>query len=136
MGSHRPPPLALAYHGVADVPFREDPHGLFVRPRELERHIASLRGWGYRLVSFGELARLTTDGAASGHASLTFDDGLADNLYTLAPLLERHRATATVFVTSGWMAEPHRHAPWAAILSADELRKLSARGVEIGAHTH
>src|SRR4051794_8752711 len=37
----RLPPLALAYHGVADVALRDDPHGLFVRPRDLERQVAT-----------------------------------------------------------------------------------------------
>jgi len=136
MAPRQPPPLTLAYHGVADVPLRRDPHGLFVSPRELERHIATLRRWGYRLVSFGELARLSIAGAAAGHASLTFDDGFADNLHTLAPLLNARDAPATVFVTSGWLGERHPEAPWALIMDADEVRALAAHGVEIGAHTH
>ena len=49
-------PLALAYHGIADVPPRHDPHALFVRPDDLRRHVERLRGWGYELVPFGELA--------------------------------------------------------------------------------
>ena len=35
--------------------------------------------WGYRLVSFGELARLASASEAAGHAALMFDDGLVDN---------------------------------------------------------
>jgi peptidoglycan/xylan/chitin deacetylase (PgdA/CDA1 family) len=130
-----PPPLALAYHGVADVPLRRDPHHLFVRPRDLERQIAKLRNWGYELVTFGELAQRVTQGRSRGCAALTFDDGLADNLHTLAPILERASATATVFVVSGWLGRPHPIAPWARILTEEELRQLAEAGVEIGAHT-
>ena len=81
------PPLALAFHGVADVSLRRDPQGLFVAPAELRRHLRRLRAWGYRLVTFSELASLAGRGRAAGHAALTFDDGLVDNLESLVPLL-------------------------------------------------
>ena len=121
---------------MADVPLARDRHGLFVRPREIDRHIATLRGWGYRLVTFGELARLAAGGEGAGHASLTFDDGLADNLHALAPLLAGHGAPATVFVTSGWLGQPHPEAPWARIMEAEDVRELARRGIEIGVHSH
>jgi len=129
------PPLALAYHAVGDVPLRDDPHGLFVRAEDLRRHIAKLREWGYRLVSFGVLARLAAAGQAGGHAALTFDDGFADNYEILTPLLAELDAQATVFVVSGWLGKPHRSAPSARIVSADELRALHEAGIEIGAHS-
>ena len=50
------PPLALAYHGIADVSLSRDPDRLFVRPQDLRRQIERLRKWNYRLVSFGDLA--------------------------------------------------------------------------------
>ena len=106
------PPLGLAYHAVGDVPLRDDPHGLFVRAEDLQRQIAKLREWGYRLVSFGELARLGEAGQAGGHAALTFDDGFADNLRDPGPSTRRTGAPATVFVVSGWLGKPHRSAPW------------------------
>ena len=129
------PPLALAYHAVGDVPLREDPHGLFVRAEDLRLHIAKLREWGYRLVSFGQLAALAAENEAGGHAALTFDDGFVDNLDTLAPLLAELTAPATVFVVSGWLGKPHRSAPWTRVVSAEELRALHLLGVEIGAHS-
>ena len=128
-------PLALAYHGVADVPLSEDRHGLFVRPQDLRRQIAKLRSWGYRLVSFGELARLASESEAAGHAALTFDDGLVDNADALAPLLEEEGAPATVFVVSGWLGRPHPTVPWTRIMTEAELAELRATGVEIGAHS-
>jgi peptidoglycan/xylan/chitin deacetylase (PgdA/CDA1 family) len=129
------PPIALAYHGVADVPLRQDRHGLFVRAEDLRRQIAKLRSWGYRLVSFGELARLVAVSEAAGHAALTFDDGLVDNVETLAPLLQEEGAPATVFVVSGWLGRPHRSVPWTRIMTESELGELRATGVEIGAHS-
>jgi peptidoglycan/xylan/chitin deacetylase (PgdA/CDA1 family) len=135
MASRSLPPLALAYHGVADVPLRRDQHGLFVRPQDLRRQIAKLRSWGYRLVSFGELARLASAAEAAGHAALTFDDGLVDNAETLAPLLTEEGVPATVFVVSGWLGQPHRTVPWTRIMTEAELGELRATGVEIGAHS-
>lgn len=131
----RLPPLALTYHGVADVPLARDEYRLFVRPVDLRRQVRRLRAWGYRLVSFGELARLAACGEAGGSAALTFDDGLVDNLEALAPLLGEEGAPATVFVVSGWLGQAHPSAPWTRLLTADELRELAARGIEIGAHT-
>jgi peptidoglycan/xylan/chitin deacetylase (PgdA/CDA1 family) len=133
-GSARPP-LVLAYHGIANVPLRRDRHFLFVRPSELGRHIRVLRSWGYSLVSFGHLARLVRDGRAAGCAALTFDDGLADNLHVLLPLVRRFEVAATVFVVSGWLGGSHPDATWARILTPLELRELHAAGMEIGSHT-
>jgi peptidoglycan/xylan/chitin deacetylase (PgdA/CDA1 family) len=124
-------PLALTYHGVADVPLSRDPHHLFVRPDDLRRQIDRLRAWGYRLVTFGTLA---ASHRAGGVAALTFDDGLVDNLETLVPILEAEGAAATVFVVSGWLGRPYPHAGWTRIVTEDELRDLAA-AVEIGAHT-
>jgi peptidoglycan/xylan/chitin deacetylase (PgdA/CDA1 family) len=135
MTKRPPPPLALAYHGVADVPLRRDPHGLFVRPRDLERQIHKLKSWGYELVRFGELAAALGGGGGGGLAALTFDDGPADNLDSLAPILRAEGVSATVFVVSRWLGESHPQAPWARILSHDGVRSLHRMGVEIGSHT-
>jgi peptidoglycan/xylan/chitin deacetylase (PgdA/CDA1 family) len=128
-------PLALAYHGVAAVPARRDPHGLFVAPRDLRRHIAYLRRSGYRLVTFREIVERTVSGDGAGLAALTFDDGLADNVDTLLPLLVELSAPATVFAVSEWLGAEHPDAPGVRLADADGLRRLHAAGVEIGGHT-
>jgi peptidoglycan/xylan/chitin deacetylase (PgdA/CDA1 family) len=126
-----PPPLALAYHGVGDVPLRRDPDHLFVRPQDLRRQIEKLRQWGYELVTFGDLAA----DVRPGRAALTFDDGLVDNLTALVPLLHELGAVATVFVVSGWLGQAHPAAPWTRIVTDGELRELRSAGVEIGGHS-
>jgi peptidoglycan/xylan/chitin deacetylase (PgdA/CDA1 family) len=136
MGNGKLPPLALAYHGVADVPRSRDPDGLFVSPDDLRRQIEKLREWGYDLVTFGELARLAAARQGAGHAALTFDDGLVDNLQTLAPLLAAEQVPATVFVVSGWLGKPHPSVPSTRLVDEAELRELhAAPGIEIGGHT-
>ena len=129
------PPLALAYHGVADVPYRRDPHRLFVSPALLGKHIALLRRWGYEFVSFSGLIAAEQQGTAAGKVALTFDDGLADNLHELVPILQRTGTTATVFVVSDWLGRTHPDATWTRLLTEEELVSLHRAGVEIGGHT-
>jgi peptidoglycan/xylan/chitin deacetylase (PgdA/CDA1 family) len=128
-------PLALCYHGVARVPLRKDPHRLFTRPDDLRRQLDLLRSWGYELLRFGDwAARVACDGG-DGCLALTFDDGHADNLHQLLPILAEHRAAATVFAVPGWLGRQHPDAPHSRVLSADELCELHAAGLEVGAHT-
>lgn len=112
-----------------------DWYRLFVRPKDLRRHIARLRDWGYGLTTFRELARAVAGGRGHGLAALTFDDGFNDNLTMLVPLLKELDATATVFVVSGWMGKPHPEAPWARVMDAAGVRALHDAGLEVGAHT-
>lgn len=130
-----PPPLALAYHGLASLRFADDPYRLFVAPEQVIRDVRLLRRWGYELVTFGQLAERTGHGDGAGLAALTFDDGLADNATVLGPLLDDAGAPATVFVVSGWIGARHPDAPWAPMLTGPQIRALHAAGIEIGAHT-
>ncbi len=130
------PPLALAYHGVANVKVRDDPSLLFVPPDHVVRHIRRLRRWGYELLPFSGFAERVRTGRAAGCAALTFDDGFVDSLEALAPLLAAEQAPATVFVPTGWLGRTHPYAPQTRVMTADEVRALRSHGVEIGAHTH
>ena len=132
---HSNPPLALNYHGVARVSLRRDPRNLFVAPEDLQKHITKLRAWGYVFTAFGDLADQVSEGRGVNSVSLTFDDGLLDNLTTLLPLLRAENVPATVFAVPGWFGEPHPDAPWTRIMTADEVRELAANGIEIGAHS-
>lgn len=63
--------------------------------------------------------------------AITFDDGYADNLYVVAPILEKKGIPFTVFVTTEYI---RRHEP--GFMSPEELKILSkVQGVTIGAHT-
>ncbi|MHB8294031.1 MAG: polysaccharide deacetylase family protein [Acidimicrobiales bacterium] len=133
-------PVVLNYHGVAKVPLEQDYFRLFVAPEQLSRDIGLLRRWGYEIVTFASLARQVAAGAGPGAgsrglAALTFDDGFADNLTALVPVLESFSAPATVFVISGMLGEQHPDVPEARLLTAEEVRELARRGVEIGSHS-
>jgi peptidoglycan/xylan/chitin deacetylase (PgdA/CDA1 family) len=124
----------LAYHGVGSVPLRDDPHHLFTRPDALVRQIGRLRRWGYRFRVFSELAALAHAGRADGHVALTFDDGMADNLSLLVPLLAREEVPATVFVCTGLLGGRHPDAPNASMLSPAGVQELACAGIEVGSH--
>jgi peptidoglycan/xylan/chitin deacetylase (PgdA/CDA1 family) len=88
----------LGYHRVGDGP---DPFGLTVSARHFEAHLEVLtrRAHPMRLPDAVDAA---LDGGAPPRAvALTFDDGYADMLETVLPLLEQARVPATVFVTTG-----------------------------------
>jgi peptidoglycan/xylan/chitin deacetylase (PgdA/CDA1 family) len=97
--------------------------------------VLKLRRWGYELVTCGQQLERAHQGRASGTASLSFDDGLADNYTTLRPLLDRLSVPATLFVVTGWLGWRHPVATWAPILSAEQLRAVQNAGVEVGGHT-
>ncbi len=74
--------------------------------------------------------------------SITFDDGYADNCQQAIPLLIREQIPCTYFVTLGNVldGEPFAHdlANGDTFLpnTVEELRAMSAAGIEIGAHTY
>lgn len=62
-----------------------------------------LRRW-FTVLPLGEAVQRLSDGTLpSAAASITLDDGYADNLTRLLPLLERHGLPATVFVADGYL---------------------------------
>jgi peptidoglycan/xylan/chitin deacetylase (PgdA/CDA1 family) len=129
------PPLILAYHGIGEIPLRSDPHGLFVRPADLRRHVRRLRSWGYGFLRFGELAGLLARGEdAAARCALTFDDALTDEGTGLGPLLRELDVPATVFVPTALMGRPHPAAR-GRVMTAGEVSDLGRAGVEIGSHS-
>ena len=89
------------YHRVAAVP---DPMGMSVTPDHFDRQMASLARRAC-IVPLGELVRRMAAGEPFGGdlASVTFDDGYRDNYTTALPILKRHGASATVFVTTDFV---------------------------------
>ena len=129
----------LLYHRVADASSRSLAN--YTLPAAMfGAHLDALVGDDRCLLSVGELLRRSRSGELTGcEVGLTFDDGYADTVDVVAPVLERVGATATVFVTTGWLdgapADLRNHAGDPR-LSVDGVRQLSLLGHEIGAHTH
>jgi peptidoglycan/xylan/chitin deacetylase (PgdA/CDA1 family) len=131
------PPI-LMYHSVRRTP--ADPNKICTSPERFEAHMRYLKRRNLRGVSIGELRQATTSGNARGMVGLTFDDAYKDFLYTALPILERFGFSATVFVVAGRLGEEndwkHYYEPHLRmkLLGAEELREVSERGMEVGAH--
>jgi peptidoglycan/xylan/chitin deacetylase (PgdA/CDA1 family) len=91
--------LIIGYHRVAEG--QGDPYSICVSPAHFAAQIAVLRRRA-RVVSLGELAAALEGGRPPrGAVAVTFDDGYADNLLAASPILERHGAPATFFISTG-----------------------------------
>ena len=70
---------------------------------------------------------------------LTFDDGYADFHSQAMPLFARYGFSATVFVTTGWVADAGvrpQPAPPRPDAELEPDRGGSGRGIEFAAHSH
>ncbi|GAA2418580.1 polysaccharide deacetylase family protein [Actinomadura vinacea] len=126
----------LMYHSIADSPPRGTA-GLAVTPGAFAEQMALLADEGFTPVPFSALARGGLP--ARRPIVITFDDGYADFHAAALPVLARHGFAATVFVTTGWLADAGRHAagrPLDAMMAWSQVRECASSGVEIGAHSH
>ena len=80
------------------------PNGLLeITPDFLDGTLSLIRAEGYDLVSLDEaLARLTAPRPGRFFVALTFDDGYRDNVEQAWPVLAKHGAPWTLFVTPGF----------------------------------
>jgi peptidoglycan/xylan/chitin deacetylase (PgdA/CDA1 family) len=122
---------------VNEVADADDRRRIVTSPRHFEAHLAHLQRRGYRfataeaLLAGGRPRRL-----GRGTAVLTFDDGFADALEVVVPILRRHGLAATFYVNPGRLGAQHELVSGAAgrLLDADGVRALHAAGMELGSH--
>ena len=91
---HRVRPFAPPTPGYAPNRLLE------VTPQFLEAALSLIAARGHDFVTLAEAARRLSEGGPP-FAALTFDDGYRDTRDVALPLLERHRAPATVFFAPG-----------------------------------
>jgi peptidoglycan/xylan/chitin deacetylase (PgdA/CDA1 family) len=136
----------LMYHSVSDDP-APGTRALAVRPATFARHLETLDALGYRTVTMARLVehwRRRARGESglplpARPVVLTFDDGYRDFHTEALPLLRAHQATATLYVTTGWLADAGKESagrPLGPMLSWDQVAECAAAGVEIGGHSH
>ena len=130
----------LMYHEIAT---RHDTRSrLAVSPDSFAAQLGHLHEAGFTTLSVSGLASALADDAArlpERPVLITFDDGFADFHREALPLLDQYGFTATVFVTTGWIADAGPHAAGRSpgrMLSWSQIREAAAAGVEIGAHSH
>lgn len=133
----------LMYHSISHdatahfKPFTVSP-GLFAD------QMAYLYQEGYTPITVTQFVVMRTQSAAAlpeRPIVLTFDDGFADFYHEALPVLQRYGFQATLYVatafissTSRWLereGETQRQ-----MLTWQQLREISAQGIECGAHSH
>lgn len=79
------------------------PNGLLeIEPAFLDAALARIRTLGYDLVTMDEVLRRLQEPAAKPFVALTFDDGYRDLVDFALPILERHGAPFTAYITTGF----------------------------------
>jgi peptidoglycan/xylan/chitin deacetylase (PgdA/CDA1 family) len=136
--------VVLCYHGVTKRETRhpDDRFGLNVREDRFREHLDYLRRH-YHVISFQDYLR-ARDGALvlpEYSAVITFDDGHRNFFTVAAPLLERYKMPAVMFLISNRViSNGTRLADWREVddqdyLSWPEIQELIERGFEFGSHT-
>lgn len=104
-GMHRGGPVILRYHSVSDDPSWRGGYmqeSLVVSPEVFDRQVAALAR-RHRLTTVDDIVDRMRAGRSidSRAVALTFDDGYEDNYRVVFPILEKHEASATFYVTTG-----------------------------------
>jgi peptidoglycan/xylan/chitin deacetylase (PgdA/CDA1 family) len=130
----------LMYHEIAG---RQDTTSrLGVTPEAFASQLAYLREEGFTTISVARLASALAGEPGQLPARpvvITFDDGFADFHGAALPLLRQYGFTATVFVTTGWIADAGPHETGnrpGCMLSWSQISEAAEAGMEIGAHSH
>src|SRR5215211_1843709 len=132
-------PQVLMYHSISRPEVDHDP--LCTSPERFEAQMLYLKRHDLRGVSMRELSLALNAGEATGLVGVTFDDGYEDFLDAAVPTLEKLGFSATVFVVAGMLGSENtwEHGggprPQLRLLSADGVREVSGRGMEIGSHS-
>ncbi|REE98926.1 polysaccharide deacetylase family protein [Thermomonospora umbrina] len=133
----RPAVPVLMYHSVNARPSQAT-RRLAVRPDTFARQMGLLAERGFTPVTVSDLLA-GNDPPPAKPVVITFDDGYADFHANALPVLSELKFPATLFVTTGWLADagpdgagrpPGRTLTWA------QVREAADHGIEIGGHSH
>src|SRR5687767_4834174 len=123
--------VILMYHSVAhDDAARFIEPSNRIAPRLFERQMAFLAA-RRRVVALSELVEEIASGKSpsAGTVCITFDDGYRDNLTVAAPILEKYRLPATLFLATGYVERAENQ--WSDTLhSLSRDRQLHAKLIE------
>ena len=125
------PGYHLGYHFIREG----GAPGPVATPSRLRQHLSYFRDLGHEFLICGEVGRRLAGGfpLPKDYVSLSFDDGLADHVNTVMPILEEFGACATFFIIS--CALRHEMPPVTAlqvataILGPERLTEILARDI-------
>ena len=136
----------LTYHAVGP-PLDPSFAPFTVSKAQLSEQMAALREAGYRLMSltaalqaYDALALAPRDAIdGTRYVALTFDDGYTDFAEAALPVLQEHKASATLFVVTDLVGRRATWLPFAKeqerpLLSWSDLEELAQHDIEIGSH--
>lgn len=94
--------VVLTFHHVRPAAFGDfAPNRLLeITPDFLDLTLRTINAEGFEIIALDELPSRLERGSARPFAVLAFDDGYRDNVEHAAPVLRRHRAPWTMFVTT------------------------------------
>jgi peptidoglycan/xylan/chitin deacetylase (PgdA/CDA1 family) len=93
--------MILLYHRITDV--EGDMNSISISPENFNLQVEWLTK-SFNVISLIEMIDgLKKKNLPKNSIAITFDDGYADNLINAKPILERHHAPATIFVSTGPM---------------------------------
>ena len=125
--------LLMFHHVRPASPSAFAPNGMLeITPGFLDAALTRIKALGYRLLPLdAAVAELRAGGVpgAPPFAVLTFDDGYRDNLAHALPVLERHAAPFTIYVTTGY-AERRARLWWVELEEA--IRRAERVELSIG----
>ncbi|MEI7879301.1 MAG: polysaccharide deacetylase family protein [bacterium] len=144
----------LNYHSVSACPeWLQIADQVSLTPAAFECQLSYLAKQGYRTLFVSEVNQALTGKlrllSRGRYVALTFDDGYADNWMAVFPLLRKYGMKATLFVSTGFVAEALGCRPtieqnecakwgsldWSGYLTWPELKAMQASGlVEIQSH--
>lgn len=94
--------VVLLYHRLDDV---VDVHDVAVPAGLFAQHLQWLQA-NCSVMPVSDLLAAAPEALPERAVGISFDDGYLDNLTVAAPLLSKHGAPATFFVTSRWLESP------------------------------
>lgn len=122
----------LMFHHVRPyIPRDFEPNRILeITPAFLDDVLGCVKARGYDIIPLGEVPGRLRSGKGR-FVALTFDDGYRDNLVHALPVLEKHRAPYTIFVTTGF-AERTARLWWSDLEDAlDRLDHVRFDNVEL-----
>lgn len=139
IGRHKSPKRipVLLYHSI-------DNSGsvISITPTEFKAHMKYLKNNGYQTLSLIKFVKYISmsEKPQTKSVIITFDDGFKNNISEAFPILRNYGFTATIFLVTNHIGgvfswDGHASIPQLPLLSWEEIEKMSASGIDFGAHS-